>query len=503
MCKRKDLEEQTARHRKERLGERRRMKCGLWCTIIRYESHCTIDVQFDDGEIVTNKRYSNFIRGSITHPKSSYHESYNELVCSFYFQQLGFEKGKQGSLRNLGFGNKELDLYNPNFYGHRVAIEYDGYAVLSKSHGHTLEKDNLKNQLCKENNIILYRIREPQLPIIENPSSINYILDTCNQESKSLEKAIKEIVNDLQSKISSDIYLDVDFDRDCDELHEFIKENNGGSYYFNRIGEKNMMSCGLEAEIIEYYSSKNITVRFLLDGAIIKNVLYKTFKGGNIKHPKYGCKYRVGETRMQNCGINATVIDCVNCYNYTIQFSTGEIVKNVKYDDFKNGRVKPKTAQKNNSHRNTNFNSHHNDSLKKKERLGQTKMMNCGLEATIIDYPSGSKMTVRFSDGKIVYNVTYQRFSNGNVGHPSIKTKPKITKSKVKSSVGQTNIMHCGMRCTVIVHRNNKDIDVLFDDGTIVQHRHLTDFKRGEIKNPNIKKSEYIEHLKPKSKKTA
>ena len=45
------------------------MNNGLMATIIRYRSCSDIDVQFEDGTIVTNKQMSHFRQGNIAHPK--------------------------------------------------------------------------------------------------------------------------------------------------------------------------------------------------------------------------------------------------------------------------------------------------------------------------------------------------------------------------------------------------------------------------------------------------
>ena len=59
---------------KDRLGERRMMSCNQAATIIAYRSSKDIDVKFDDGTIVTNKRYSRFKEGYIKYPTSPVEE---------------------------------------------------------------------------------------------------------------------------------------------------------------------------------------------------------------------------------------------------------------------------------------------------------------------------------------------------------------------------------------------------------------------------------------------
>ena len=53
---------------KNRVGETNKMKNGMMATIIAYIECHNIDVQFEDGVIVTHKKYLDFKRGSIGHP---------------------------------------------------------------------------------------------------------------------------------------------------------------------------------------------------------------------------------------------------------------------------------------------------------------------------------------------------------------------------------------------------------------------------------------------------
>ena len=55
---------------------------------------------------------------------------------------------------------------------------------------------------------------------------------------------------------------------------------------------------------------------------------------------------------------------------------------------------------------------------KRKLRIGEKKMMKCGLEAEIVAYRRSEDMDVRFPDGVVVKNVQYANFKRGMVGHP-------------------------------------------------------------------------------------
>ena len=56
--------------------------------------------------------------------------------------------------------------------------------------------------------------------------------------------------------------------------------------------------------------------------------------------------------------------------------------------------------------------------------------------------------------------------------------------------VGETNVNNKGLKMVIINYRNNADIDIQFDDGTIVYNKQYYSFKNGKIKNPNYRLGE-------------
>jgi hypothetical protein len=116
----------------------------------------------------------------------------------------------------------------------------------------------------------------------------------------------------------------------------------------NRVGQRNQNTSGLWMEVIEYKTATDITVRFDANGQVVKNVTWRNFKTGSVAN-----------------------------------------------------RAVP--LRKN-----------------KEMRLGETRVMNNGLRATITEYHSAKNITVKFEDGVIVYKKTYYKFSLGEIGHPPI-----------------------------------------------------------------------------------
>lgn len=162
---------------------------------------------------------------------------------------------------------------------------------------------------------------------------------------------------------------------------------------------------------------------------------------------------RVGETRMMNCGMEATITRYENNMDIDVRFEDGTVAKRKAYSAFKKGSIV-----------NQNFNS----------RLNEAKMMNCGMKATIIRYGRYTDIDVRFEDGTVVKHRGYGDFKKGEIANSNIKTF-------AETRLGETRMMNCGMKATIIRYGNTGDIDVRFEDGATVKHKVYGPFKRGEV----------------------
>ena len=109
------------------------------------------------------------------------------------------------------------------------------------------------------------------------------------------------------------------------------------------------------------------------------------------------------------------------------------------------------------------------------DRLGETRTMNCGMEATIIRYGNATDIDVRFEDGAVTKHKAYKEFGNGKIANPNVKDR-----------LGEARMMNCGMEATIIRYRNNTDIDVCFEDGAIVEHKAYDAFKKGGIAHRSL-----------------
>ena len=108
------------------------------------------------------------------------------------------------------------------------------------------------------------------------------------------------------------------------------------------LGERKVMNCGEEVEIVNYYNYTDIDVRFP-DGYVKRHAQYTNFKRGGISRPT---SERLMETRVMKDGNKATIIAYRNCNNIDVQFGNGCIREHVRYEKFKIGEIYMKNTKK-------------------------------------------------------------------------------------------------------------------------------------------------------------
>jgi hypothetical protein len=110
-------------------------------------------------------------------------------------------------------------------------------------------------------------------------------------------------------------------------------------------------------------------------------------------------------------------------------------------------------------------------SRKMSERKGEIRENNQGLKMTIIEYRNNLNIDIQFEDGTVVKHKCYNDFKNGTIAYPI-------------NRIGETNINNQGLKMTIIKYKRYDNIDVQFEDGIIVEHRHYSNFLIGNISNP-------------------
>lgn len=114
--------------------------------------------------------------------------------------------------------------------------------------------------------------------------------------------------------------------------------------FTDRTGEKRMMNCGMEAEIITYHGRQDLDIRFS-DGVERCNMRYDKFLLGNIQHPNQCVDRqslllnRLHKKRILNNGLEAEIIAYHNEHNIDVRFKDGSFCYNKHYKHFVSGDI--------------------------------------------------------------------------------------------------------------------------------------------------------------------
>ncbi|WP_269259886.1 zinc-ribbon domain-containing protein [Lactobacillus crispatus] len=140
------------------------------------------------------------------------HTSFPEQAIYFYIKQE-FPDAINSDQNTIGM---ELDVYVPSI---RTAIEYDGF----EWHRKHLKRDAKKDNLCRQNNIRLIRIREDGLPALND--SVN-IIEKNPEESVSLASSIQEVFKVLNKSN----HVKINLGQDASYIYEsYIKSRKSKS----------------------------------------------------------------------------------------------------------------------------------------------------------------------------------------------------------------------------------------------------------------------------------
>lgn len=195
----------------------------------------------------------------------------------------------------------------------------------------------------------------------------------------------------------------------------------------------------------------------------------------------------VNSVNIAKNGQKMTIKKFYSLSDIEVEFEDKTIVKNKTYYNFLTGNIG-----------NPNYNIQH-ETLKQK-RIHETNVSRSGQKIEIIDYITYQDITVKFEDGTIVKHKKYTDFKNGKISNPSVKSKKAFTISKRdnKNYIGQMNIANNGQEMTIIDYFSPTNINVKFEDGTIVKNKNYQEFKRGNIANPNFINPKFIGKIERK-----
>lgn len=282
----------------------------------------------------------------------------------------------------------------------------------------------------------------------------------------------------------------------------------------NHLGEISKASNGMWMTIVAYRSVKDLDVQFE-DGTIVYNKSYNRFKDGKIGYPnRVTCnKYRLGETRLMNCGLNATIIGYTSANDITVKFEDGTVKERVAYSKFKVGQVAPSNYlfskhigevnranngllmkvvayrgatdidvqfENNVVRKGVSYSSFKKGEIRLTPQnrvvLGECRVSASGLKYRVVENLSRTRCIIEFEDG-VRKEVERGNVSSGSVAHPSqARAKKDLT-----TRIGETSRHTSGELMTLIDWKGSTNITIQFEDGTVVYNKSYGSFKSGEV----------------------
>lgn len=110
-----------------------------------------------------------------------------------------------------------------------------------------------------------------------------------------------------------------------------------------------------------------------------------------------------------------------------------------------------------------------------KNRVLETNIANNGQVMTIIEYRNCNDIDIEFEDGTVVKHKIYKHFKRGNVKNPN------LSNTRIKNRTGEINVAKNGQTITIIGYRRNDDIDIQFEDGTIIKIGVMIILRKGKL----------------------
>lgn len=222
-------------------------------------------------------------------------------------------------------------------------------------------------------------------------------------------------------------------------------------------GELIQTQNGVKIWLVEYRKWNDVDIRFE-NGTIVQHVRWDHVLAGTVRNPNI----RVGTTVKANNGQLMTCIKYHDSNDITIRFDDGTIISHKKWASFESGNIR-------NPNRIT---------LIGPSRLGEINVANNGQKIKIVVYRKAMDLDVQFEDGTIVQHKNYRAFKSGSISNPNFLS--------IDTVIGLENKANNGQPMKIVAARSCQDIDIQFNDGTIVKNKRLDSFRAGKIANPNV-----------------
>lgn len=259
----------------------------------------------------------------------------------------------------------------------------------------------------------------------------------------------------------------------------------------DRAGTEHMANCGLKMTVLEYKNAHDSTVMFE-DGHIVRNVEWRHFKNGAVKHPSFNKngtpkhEVCVGESAIMANGLRAVVtnINPAHPNLITVQFETGTVVDTTTTAFAKKEVGHP--VVKEDPH---GIYAKARSEISRKAAMKSLRQKYIGMESTdsmnrpirIADYTDRNHITVIYNDGCRVES-TLGKFRKHKVTRPDDTPEP----SGRNKNIGRRFVNAYGDTAVIIDCPAEKGYTVRFANG---QERHitnLTNLTTGHFMPPGI-----------------
>ncbi len=332
---------------KNRVGESNIASNGQKMTIVKYYSSNNITVQFEDGTIVKNRTYGNFKSGIISNPSKPCDNTRREKYAKKYI-------GKTSIANN---GQKMTIIDYNNF--HDITIQFEDGTIVEHRPYNLFERGEIENPNAKPfadtsiNEIIL----------LYYFSKIGFKKKKCWQEKKY---GLYEY-----DAFSKKLKLAIEYDGDPrghtverDKRKTDDAEKRGITIWrirTNKVPELNDERNRIfELDSIKYFSPEfeDVCKKIVYEINRVYNTNYILdidFERDKAKIMRYiKTEYclknkRVGETKLANNGQKMTITEYYGCNDITIRFEDGTVVEHKQYGAFKLGTIKNPNFNKNTS----------------------------------------------------------------------------------------------------------------------------------------------------------
>lgn len=297
-------------NKKDHVGETKTAINGLGMTIIEYNSYSDIVVKFEDN-YTCRTNYKQFKEGYVKNPNA-----------------------KQFTNRYKRAKEKYIGKTTETNYGTCKIVEYNG------SNNIVVEFEN--------GDRVRTSIKSFQQGHIK-PASANY---DCKLTRNKESRIGAEFVNNQGYKAKIIGYIDakhitIQFEDGTilkNKMYHLLVKGQFKKPIDSKVGERKRMNCGVIAEIIEYNSYNDITVKFDT-GEIRKGISYGNFSKGVVSIIKTDelASVREGYTFRAKCGLNATIIKYDGANKVTAEFEDKTKVENIQYNAILRGQLKHPT----------------------------------------------------------------------------------------------------------------------------------------------------------------